>query len=101
MLAARQGFRVFSDHDSRSERLNWGINVVAGLGSQFRGSPFVPFVVLFFPRAHEIPKLDRAAPYRYPNDMLTPMASHAGFSFLIPCFSANINLALNFFRVLK
>jgi hypothetical protein len=30
-------FRVFRDHSSRSECSTWGIYLVAGLGSQFRG----------------------------------------------------------------
>jgi hypothetical protein len=31
---ARGGVRVFGDHNSRSERLLWGVQLVAGLGSQ-------------------------------------------------------------------
>ena len=36
-ISQKPFFRVFRYHDSQSEQPIWGIHIVAGLGSQFRG----------------------------------------------------------------
>jgi hypothetical protein len=66
----RSDFRVFRDHNSRSEHRSLGTQIVAGLGSQFRGSLFVRFVTLLF-NSCPVPALSRQSISRF-----TPRTTH-------------------------